>query len=185
MPKPTKKKLPSQLSSKEVLLTLAKMAGYTALALIPKSNVNIYSMKPEVTDWAWQHFKRELYYLKRRGYLKIGQSKSLTLTAEGLARINKITPATKIKLAMGRYIMVIFDVPEKYKHGRDNLRYFLKDNDFVQLQESVWVSNYDISEEITEYVKTCDISEWINVVIVEKLAFLPKRYEKSLANLNL
>ncbi len=183
MPKLKKKKLRNRLSSKETLIAIAKMAGYSALVLMPKSSLSFYTMKPEVTDWAWDHFKRELYYLKRRGYLKIGQGKSLTLTADGLERIKEIIPAKKTKLADGRYLMVIFDVPEKYKRGRDNLRYFLKDNNFIQLQKSVWISNYDIGEEIIEYVKTCDISEWINVIRVEKLAFLPKRHHKSLADL--
>ncbi len=178
-----KKRLRSKFSTKEVLLSLLKMAGYSALAIWSSQQISLSGIGQKNSARLWLDYKRELYYLKRRGYIKIGQNKSLALTENGLNRIKEILPETKQKLKNKQYVIVIFDIPEKYRKGRDSLRYFLKDIGFEQLQESVWITRYDVSQEIIEYINNCDISPWVNVIITNKIAFMPKNYEKIIASL--
>ena len=71
----------------------------------------------------------------------------------------------------GRWRMVVFDIPEKYRKTRDRLRLVLRSLGFVQLQASVWVYPYDC-EEVVTLLKT-DLRTGANVLyaIVEKIEY--------------
>jgi hypothetical protein len=49
----------------------------------------------------------------------------------------------------GKWRIVSFDVAEKRKKSRDQLRFLLRQVGFVRLQDSVWVYPYDVKEVIT------------------------------------
>ncbi|MDO8492626.1 MAG: CRISPR-associated endonuclease Cas2 [bacterium] len=48
-----------------------------------------------------------------------------------------------------KWRMVIFDIPEKRKRSREQLRLLLNQIGFLRLQDSVWVYPYETSEMIT------------------------------------
>ena len=48
----------------------------------------------------------------------------------------------------GRWRMVAFDIPEKYRKGRDSLRWKLKKIGFCEMQKSVLITPYDCEAEI-------------------------------------
>ena len=48
----------------------------------------------------------------------------------------------------GKWRAVIFDVPEKFRWGRDSLRKKLRELGFRELQKSVFVFPYDCKDEI-------------------------------------
>ena len=64
--------------------------------------------------------------------------------------------------------MVTFDIPEKLRYKRRNLRLLLRELSFKQVQKSVWVTDLDaknylqmnIKQEFLEpYVKIYEVSE--------------------------
>lgn len=52
----------------------------------------------------------------------------------------------------GRWVVVIFDIPEQDRWVRDKLRPDLYSLGFRMLQESVWISPFPIAEDIREYL---------------------------------
>ena len=69
----------------------------------------------------------------------------------------------------GKWRVVVFDIPEKYRHLRNNVRSILKRAGFVQLQQSVWVFPFDC-EELTELIKTeSNLSPFILYGVLEKI----------------
>lgn len=177
-----KRKLPSQSRASEVLLAIAKIAGYSLQLMIPPSKYDTLHSKFR-RSWRSEvesKLEQEIYYLKRKGYLRMGEDKSMVLTEEGLARVMSHWPKQPTKLTGKRFILVIFDVPEKYKRGRDNFRYFLNQLGFTKLQKSVWLSRHDVLDELQDFIKVCDIGEWINVFIIEKPVYLPSAFKECL-----
>ena len=177
-----KRKLPSQSHASKVLLALAKITGYSLQLVIPPSKYDALHSKFR-RSWRSKvesKLEQEIYYLKRRGYLRMGEDKSMALTEEGLARVLSNFPKQPNKLSGKHFILVIFDVPEKYKRGRDNFRYFLNQLGFTKLQKSVWLSHYDVLDELQDFIKVCDIGDWINVFMIEKPVYLPRAFKERL-----
>lgn len=59
--------------------------------------------------------------------------------------------------------VVIFDVPERHRKVRDELRSFLSKSGFVQIQKSVFVSPYDAFVPLVRLFEAKDVQRWIRV----------------------
>ncbi|MDP3645490.1 MAG: hypothetical protein Q8R25_00175 [bacterium] len=68
-----------------------------------------------------------------------------------------------------RWRMVVFDIPEKYRKTRDQLRITLRSLGFVQLQASVWIYPYDCEEVITLLKSDLHVGYSVLYAIVEKI----------------
>lgn len=68
-----------------------------------------------------------------------------------------------------KWRMVAFDIPEKYKRGRDALRHKLKKIGFCELQKSVLITPYDCKEEIELLVKFFELEKYVRFGILESL----------------
>jgi len=60
-----------------------------------------------------------------------------------------------------KWRMVAFDIPEKYKTGRDALRRKLKEIGFCELQKSVFVTPHECKNEIIELIKFFDLDKHV------------------------
>ena len=95
---------------------------------------------------------KALYELRHRGYLEeieIGNTKALRLT--GKAKLKIISKGRKQKWD-GLWRLVAFDIEETKKKTRDIFRDKLKSLGFKQIQKSLWVSPFDISEQTEELI---------------------------------
>jgi len=67
----------------------------------------------------------------------------------------------------GKWRMVAFDIPEKYKKGRDALRHKLKKIGFCELQKSVFITPYDCRKEIGFLVDSFELSKYVRFGVLE------------------
>jgi len=67
----------------------------------------------------------------------------------------------------GKWRMVAFDIPEKYKRGRDALRRKLKKIGFCELQKSVFITPYECKKEIALLVKFFELEKFVRFGILE------------------
>ena len=70
----------------------------------------------------------------------------------------------KVQRLDGLSTIVIFDIPESKKKSRDFIRRFLKDNDFTQLQESVFISRFNLLDEFKDLTRELGITEHVTVM---------------------
>lgn len=68
-----------------------------------------------------------------------------------------------------RYMIVIFDIPEKQKKTRDRLRGKLGELGFGMLQESVWISPYHFEEDMQEFVTNSGLGSFVMVLTARDL----------------
>ncbi len=66
-----------------------------------------------------------------------------------------------------KWRMVAFDIPEKYKQGRDALRRKLKKIGFCELQKSIFVTPYECKKEISELVEFFKLENYVRFGILK------------------
>ena len=65
--------------------------------------------------------------------------------------------------------MVMFDVPEKYRKSRNLLKRILINLGYKLLQQSVWVSPYDVSEKTEQLFQWHSLDQYVKIFIIEKV----------------
>jgi phenylacetic acid degradation operon negative regulatory protein len=94
---------------------------------------------------------------------------SLVLTASGTARIKRRFPIFFKNQWDGNFMIVVFDIPEKKKIGRQVLRNKLKELGFGMLQESVWISPYHFEEDLREFLDIKGYADYTFVLKAQSL----------------
>jgi DNA-binding transcriptional regulator PaaX len=83
-----------------------------------------------------------------------------TLTKKGRAHIKELQPEQ-----LTGWLMVTFDVPETRRAQRDQLRYYLKLNNYKTLQKSVWYTSDDRVDEIKEVISELKLGQHVCLFI--------------------
>lgn len=99
------------------------------------------------------------------------QQDKLDLTKEGRSIISSLLSKRKIldKKWDGKYRLVIFDIPEVKKDSRRWLRKELYLLRYIQLQKSVFIGKYPLSQDIVKDIKKMGLSDFVNYLLVEKI----------------
>ena len=164
-----RRKIPIGPIGQKILLLL--FAGAT-LALTARPDVAIRVMKN--VPKAWQDInknalRKSVQRLHASGFAcakkGAGGAFFLKLTEEGKMRaakhqINTISIARPERWD-GLWRVVMFDVPEQHKKGRDALAKKLKELGFLPIQKSVFVLPYECRKEISFFVEAHDLSPYV------------------------
>jgi len=78
-----------------------------------------------------------------------------------------------------KWRIVIFDIPEETKKVRDRLREKLKELGFGMIQESVWLTPYNVAKDIRDFLVSQGLADNAFVLVCERLY---AGDEKELAN---
>lgn len=121
-----------------------------------------------------KRFSRLVYYLKRNGYIKIKNlenKEGVLLTKKGDEKILKIKLKIKNKKirADKKWQMIIFDIPEEKRFLRNILRQNLTILGYEMLQQSVWVSPFDVLKETEDLIRTHDLDPYIKLFLIEEI----------------
>ena len=122
-----------------------------------------------------KQFGQFINYLKKQGYIKIKnleQEKGILLTLKGKQKVLKVkyklNPIFK-KRKDKKWIMVIFDIPEKKRKYRDDFRKFLYTLGFQKLQQSVWVSPNDAYEDLEKVIRIYSLDKFVRIFLIEEI----------------
>jgi len=124
---------------------------------------------------AKKNFHQFVGYLQRKGYIKVKTlegTKGIVLTPKGAERVLQVKRKLKEKKKRkdGKWIMIIFDIPEKQKKAREYLRDALVDLGYQKLQQSVWVCPYDVYKETEEAVRSYRIIPYVKLFLIEEVS---------------
>lgn len=121
-------------------------------------------------------FSRLIYHLKKSNCISIKGLEgnyALMLTKKGFnkavrAQFNLENDNIE-KREDGKWIMLIFDVPEKYKKSRELLRGILYKLKYKMFQQSVWISPYNVSERTEELLQEYSLDEFVKIFLIEEI----------------
>ncbi|OHA63845.1 MAG: hypothetical protein A2843_02355 [Candidatus Wildermuthbacteria bacterium RIFCSPHIGHO2_01_FULL_48_27b] len=118
-------------------------------------------------------FSQFIHYLQTKGYIKIkalGGTKGLVLTPKGAEKVLRVRRKMlkRKKRKDGRWIMIVFDVPEKKRVLRQILRATLVDMGYEKFQQSVWVCPYDVFEETEKIIREYHLIPFVKLFLIEE-----------------
>lgn len=121
-------------------------------------------------------FKGTISYLQKRKLVKMSETKdglTLELTNQG-HHVTESYHLDNLKIKTpdkwdGKWRVIIFDIPEDKKLGRDALRRKLKQLEFYQLQKSVFCYPYPCEKEIILLREVYGLQPFVKILIVDKL----------------
>jgi len=121
-----------------------------------------------------ENFSKFIYYLKKKGYIdaKSWEVKhALMLTPKGLNKIFLKQEVTgKLSLRQdGKWQMVLFDIPEKVRKLRNQFRFALKSLGYKQLQQSAWVSPYDVADKTKNIISGMNIEDDVRLFVIDSI----------------
>ena len=160
---------------KKLTITQKVLLYFTEKALVLKEihyhpSRMAYNYLYERDKISRQVFYNTLGRLKESGLLveieKNGE-KRYRATLKGKAKI--LHYLKRDKKWDGKWRIVIFDVPEKKRRLRNFFRKKLVDLEFRQLQESVWISPYNIADEVESVIDLCQVKSYVHYLLVEEL----------------
>ena len=123
-----------------------------------------------------QKFSQLIYHLKKNNFIRIEGLKgnsALMLTKKGFnkavrAQFNLENDSIE-RRKDGKWIMLIFDVPEKYKKSRELLRGILYKLKYKMFQKSVWISPYNVSERTEELLQEYSLDRFVKLFLIEEI----------------
>jgi len=121
-----------------------------------------------------QKFSRLLYHLKKNNYIKaanLKNKKAIVLTRKGLSKAFKASfrLGDNVKRKDGKWITVIFDIPQKHNKARGLLRSVLENLGYKMFQQSVWVTPYDVAEKTENLLQHYSLDNYVKTFLIEKL----------------
>ncbi|MEK7585780.1 MAG: hypothetical protein AAB477_00900 [Patescibacteria group bacterium] len=150
-------------------IAMGGVAMGNAVQLFGKINKNRRYKKRQI-DNAISNLKRQKiveYVSDRNGVT------TLLITTKGETRLKSfsidILSIKKPSKWDGKWRVVMFDLPIRYRKARESLRFKLKQIGFVQLQKSVWIHPYPCTDEllfISDYYK---VKNYVDILVVEDL----------------
>lgn len=97
----------------------------------------------------------------------------MTLTEDGKKKVLQYNLGTFSILTPKRWDkkwrLVLFDIPEERRNGRDMLRAWLKKLKFHQLQASVFIHPYDCKDEYDFLVEMYDMRKHVRYAVLENI----------------
>jgi len=121
-----------------------------------------------------EQFSHLIYRLKKSGWIKIKElenKQAIIFTPRGKGKILQIgiKQINKKRRRDKKWQMIIFDIPEKYRKQRDHLRDNLKILGYKKLQQSVWISPYDVLRETQILVRNFSVESYIRLLLVQEM----------------
>src|SRR3989344_2746508 len=68
-----------------------------------------------------------------------------------------------------KWIMVIFDIPQKQWKARNLLKSILHNLKYRKFQQSVWVTPYDVFEKTEQLLQYYSLEKYVRIFLIEEL----------------
>ena len=158
-----------------VLATVA-VAGVIAIAAVAPNAVHLLKMTG-LTNRLRNSTRSTLTRLKAKGeieFLEMDGKKYARLTAKG----EKALAYTKEKLRLKegkqrrwdrRYRLIMFDISEKRRGTREQLRLVMRDIGFLRIQDSAWAFPYDCEEFVALLKADLHIGKDVLYAVIEEI----------------
>ncbi|MEO8065851.1 MAG: CRISPR-associated endonuclease Cas2 [Candidatus Doudnabacteria bacterium] len=141
----------------EELFAMAKDLGQFAGEIIFTPYGKLRINRIPRSSYIFQLKKFEKAGLIKKDRKKYGANYVLTDEAKRL----RARPLQKARRSDELSSIIIFDIPEEKHKARDNFRRYLIKNGYTQLQKSVFISPFEIFDELKEFIDELGIKEHI------------------------
>jgi len=136
--------------------------------------IDEYFVSSNWKKYTKEEFRKGFTNLKRLKFIQQKQqydgSILISLSEKGKLRALNIKfrkLAIKKEFWDRKWRMVIFDIPNSHRKGRDAIRYRLKSAGFREVQESIFIYPYDCEELIRELIKLFKLEKYVKFALLD------------------
>jgi len=115
--------------------------------------------------------KRKILNLETKGNKVYVEVKDLWNTEIIKYSIQSLLELKRKNKWIGKWFLVIFDVPEVQRNKRRYLRDFLKEIGFYQYQQSVYVFPYECEKEVILIKKIIEGGKYLSYIVADKIEY--------------
>jgi len=119
--------------------------------------------------WNNRDLSRAIYKLKKTNYITTSDltgKQSIELTNKAKIQTVEII-VKKIKVSeKNRFLS--FDIPAKFNYNRNKFRKIIKKIGFVKVQQSLWVTNKDVTDLVEAAIYECDVEKYVAYIVSEQ-----------------
>jgi DNA-binding transcriptional regulator PaaX len=166
-------------ATKLLLMVLALGSVVVGGAVLPGvlKALKKIDLSEKKTGFTEKKIKEALGSLKRRKLIEIekydGEKVFVKLTNKGREMTKEfyfdLLKIERPKKWDGKWRIVIFDIPNRFKPGREALRGKIKELGLHQLQKSVWVYPYECEDEILFVAEAFEVQRYVEIITADKL----------------
>ncbi|MFH1632281.1 MAG: CRISPR-associated endonuclease Cas2 [bacterium] len=120
--------------------------------------IEIASLRSEEKIRLRELKKRKIIHIRR-----VADEYRIALTGKGVMELFRLKVLDSDMLDDDTVCMVVFDIPERHRKLRKQLRFFLKQAGFLCIQRSVWVSPFDAAEPLSQLFNISGSAQWVRV----------------------
>lgn len=119
-------------------------------------------------------FGQLVYYLKRKDYIRVRNLKgkrTVMLTKKGMSKAlrSSFNQKGRHKRKDGKWIMIAFDIPRRYRKSRNLLTSILHNLGYKMFQQSVWITSYDVFDKTETSLQIHSLDQYVKIFLIEKI----------------
>jgi len=164
---------------KETILAILKLGAALTLAMLAPGAMRLLKGDPSFSPWQKFHqplLRRNIKNLKRKGLVDFAEENGeavVKISDKGKTEVLKFD-VDKIEIKKPSYWdrkwrLIIFDIPEGKKEAREVLRKKLKQLEFYQLQESVFIFPFPCEKEIRFLREIFEVPDEVKIILAERV----------------
>ena len=146
---------------------LQSFKGKLPIGRFSYENIHVIKELPERIK-----YQKALHELKKNKLISVKNKRDIykvAITKKGAKELFRLKVLSSYVLPEGHDCVVVFDIPEIHRALRAELRRFLHEACFLQIQKSVWVSNFDAGEALIDLFKNAGVDQWVRVYTAKQL----------------
>jgi len=163
------------------VLTVLKVVGVISVAVLAPNALQVFARgHKSLRRFNGTRLNRSINSMQKKRLVDVFHRNGQTLvqlTPKGqrfLQVLNlrhlKIKPQKKWD---GRWRLVIFDIPERFKRNRRVFQRALRDIGFVMLQKSVWICPYPCEKEVSLLKDVYQVDSFIKFITAQEVDLKP------------
>ncbi|MBW3569331.1 hypothetical protein KY385_04340 [Candidatus Parcubacteria bacterium] len=145
--------------------------------------LQLYFKKMDKRD-RQRELRKTLDYMRRNGLVRGSYEHGLQITSKGKKRLQK-AELDRVNIPIPKHWdkkwrLVLFDIPETKKAGRDGLTHKIKELGFKQLQKSVWIFPHPCRGEIELVCSKYGVDRYVTYIEtthIDKAEVLKNRFK--------
>jgi DNA-binding transcriptional regulator PaaX len=159
------------------VVAIAGALGVVFLAASMGNAVQAFSMFKKSKKYSKTQIKSAMTNLHKQKLIEYVSEKNgetiVRITIKGKSRLKSFAidslEISKPKQWDGKWRLVMFDLPIRFRKARESLRYKLKQLGFKQFQKSVWIYPYSCTDEILFIADHYQVGKYVEILEVTNL----------------
>lgn len=161
----------------DAVLTAVAIVGLASIAVAAPNALQLLKPLLKKRNYSSRQIRNAFDSLRRQEKVQYVKEKNgevfVKITKQGQTKLRSFSLSTmKInpqKNWDGKWRLILFDIPVRFKPAREAFRWKLKQLGFIQLQRSVWVFPYPCEDELLFVSNFFEVGKFVEIITASSI----------------